>query len=252
MKLGLGLSISDVAGGGFSIDQLSGVDFYYDASDESSISHAAGLVSSISNQISGSSFGAATNSGAAATKLNTGVNTINGLNTLYADGSNEYITLSNYTSAGDFTMIVVAEILAVDATLDAIFSYDSTTDDFQYDSDNATEFQGKFRQSGLADVSDFKGTGDYVGPSIHILRFNQTNGIIDLHIDGTYINETEDYTGDLATTADIIFPINRGLNSQPECNIGAVIGCSAAITDDEINSVNALLGSKWGITVSEI
>lgn len=220
----------------FSPSQLTGLTGWYDPSDTSSITSSGGSVSQI-NDKSGSANHAT--QGTAANQPITGTRTINGLNSLDFDGSNDNLVLppAMYplaTGAWTYFAVFQSDVSSGAARI-VVGSTAGTVNHGIYG------FGYNARQ----------GTGQTA-----ITPYSTTNADLNGHIyvgrrSGTFVEafgDNGDY-GSLNTAADAAlsaFVIGSSASTM-DGRLGEVIMYNRALTDAEVNQIGAYLQSKWGI-----
>ena len=177
----------------------------------------------------------------------TGTRQHNGLNVIDFDGSTflENISIAIPTS-GDISIFQVTKIDVIDNTADGIFSMNSATFDFQFDSGGATTFDGIVKRGGA--VNAVSSNGPYHGPSTYLARFDQTNNsTVTAWYDGTEDGTTPYGAGEiLSTPQDLRIMANRTDAQRIDGWVGETIiieDASAGVR----RRVEGYLAWKWGL-----
>ena len=117
---------------------------WFDADDASTITDGGGLVSTWADKSGGAHDLTAT------AQPQTGITSINGLNTLYFDGS-DFMSNASFPipTSGNLAIYTYAKIDLINDNVDSLFSMDGATNDFQFEADNDNNFIGKINRQGV-------------------------------------------------------------------------------------------------------
>ena len=198
---------------------------WFDADDASTITDGGGLVSTWADKSGGNHDLTAT------AQPQTGITSINGLNTLYFDGS-DFMSNASFPipTSGNLAIYTYAKIDLIDNNIDSLFSMDGATNDFQFEADNDNNFIGRINVSDLGDDVQLTG-GIQEGPSLFNINFDFTNGYYNAFIDGVQYGINTAYTAKLASSLSFKLFTNRGSARHVQGECGEVIiseDCSTA------------------------
>ena len=186
---------------------------WFDADDASTITDGGGLVGIWADKSGGGHDLTAT------AKPQTGITSINGLNTLYFDGS-DFMSNASFPipTSGNLAIYTYAKIDLIDDNIDSLFSMDGTSNDFQFEADNVNNFVGRINVSDMGDDVQLTG-GIQNGPSLFNINFDFTNGYYNAFIDGVQYAANTPYTSKLNASLSFKLFTNRGSarNVQGEC-----------------------------------
>jgi len=206
-----------------------------DASDTSSITESGGLASQI-NDLSGSGYNLTQGTGA--NQPATGSRTVNGLNTLDFDGTNDTMFTPSAISISQQDIIITIFLADNDG---------SGGDRYVHDGTPSSSGRQALILNGTYGI--FAGTGPITGGTvatgsalIAMSRFN--GGSSNLRVGGTSIVSGNAGTGNL--TRFCIGSRNAGLGSFFEgafCELAIISGASSTAI---LNQIGAYANSKWG------
>ncbi len=237
---GVGKPFRSLAGGAapaFAPTDISNLALWLDADDTATITHTSGSVSQWDDK-SGNAYHAVQASGSS--QPVTGTRTLNGLNVLDLDGSNDFMTLSSGLydfPAGANTVI------------------------FTCQSDTNAASQAFFRESayrieilgGTSQVRMYNGSGQRVVNDID----SALPGIIVARRDGTNLtlnhSNGKSSTGTGATNATLS-QLRLGTAGFNYFNgiFAEICVYKKSLSDAEVNQLGEYLGTKWGITWTAI
>jgi hypothetical protein len=233
MRLGLGVSIpgtSSPVQAAFSPLDLSPV-LWLDASDTSTITEVGGAVSQWDDK---SGNGNDLSQGTALAQPTSGTRTINSLNVIDFDGSNDRLTITGWTVSQPVTVFAVVE-------------KDVDT--------NGRIFQSGIIGSILAGEQPFSyaglgggvfGTsGDAADNTPHIMRFTFNGASSFIHVDGTQSATGNPGTLGITDPFSVSSPTTQFWNGM----IAEVIVVDGTLTAGEIADTESYLANKWGITL---
>ena len=168
---------------------------WYDASQTDTITDSGGAVSAWADIGSTASLHLGQSDGAS--QPTTDSRTHNDLNVLDC-GASDWMWDANVTlpSSGDLNIFMVAGIDSISGTFDSVFAMNAATNDFQFASVHASQFNGQITRI-VANV--VCSNGPYPGPSIYSTRWDFTDlGTVSAWIDGT-MDGSEPYGIELTT-----------------------------------------------------
>lgn len=217
---------------------------WWDASDESTITHSSGTVTTIADK-SGNSLTLSANDAP-----QTGANTINSLNVIDINAS-DYFSYSGFTipTSGDISFYLVAKITTIDNSADSLLSYDSSTADFQFEANHATQFNGQVGITGTGNTAYTLSGGPFTGPSLFRLCFNYGSGL-EASVDGADVGSSSGYDTKLSNDGaqDLKVFSNRAGTNYPVGQFCELIITEDCNSDTKINIEN-YISEKWGITI---
>ena len=240
IKLGLGFSHGHIPNtpNAFSPSSLSGLAYWQDPSDTSTITQSAGAVSAIADK-SGNTSGATQGTGAS--QPITGTRTINGRNVLDFDGTNDYLILPSalYSiPAANSTVFVVNARDTNGADLRIIYGRDAGGGRYGIAANVGTLITVASGTAQPQRAITYDNNGHIMG-----MR-RKANSLLPL-FDG--LLEPLDGGLDVTLTGLDIGQYPTGI-SRFNGTIGEVIIYNRALSIDEINQVGAYLSTKWGMT----
>lgn len=211
---------------------------FWDPNVYASISEAGGLISAISNQVSG---GASFTQGIGGRELiawDTTHGFNNGNHYAYADtaGASKFLDIDNaniYPSSGTFALHLIAKPIAVTQNDEALWGVrDSTLNGFEIQSGNATQFNGNVENFG-GGFSDYPLTGGpYTAHTLFSTLFDYSAGTVKTYVCGDLKGSASDYTGKIEYLTEATrWNCGRTLSDSPEAALGPV-----AITTDVTDS----------------
>lgn len=214
---------------------------WYDASDTSTITETAGAVSQIDDKT-----GHGHHATASGSEPTTGIRTINGLNVLDFDGSNDYLDLPSSLYGvpnADYTAFFVHEkdITVLDRSLLRFTSAGSNV--MILGAGNATS-----RVARLANGTAFADLSGTLDTNTHIICGKWDGTTLSVFRDGG--------TPATRTTSVANFTANGGFlmdNANKENGaMGEVVVFNQALSVSQINQVGQALASKWGTTWTDM
>ena len=220
----------------FSPTQISQIG-WYDPSDTSTITESLGSVSQL-DDLSIYQNNLTQASGSA--QPTTGTRTQNGLNILDYDGG-DFIGNATFPvpASGNIAFFIVAEIDAIDSINDAIISCDAAAD-FQYDSNSATQFDGRINKTGTN--ANYTG-GPFESPAVHTIVYDFDGGTVNGYIGGT-LRGTSTYLTKLTASQVLRIMANRDATNFADGAVGEVV-----ITEDlsKQAEIEKYLADRWAL-----
>lgn len=249
MKLGLGLGLNKCFTGGaptpFTPLAVSGLKLWLDASDTSTIS--TGTTFTWSDK---SGYGNNAIQSTAASQPITGTRTLNGLNTLDFDGTNDKLSLPSALhniAQGNNTVFIVA-------------ATDNATKTAQYILSGTNSSSSRYRISYLSSGGQFEvlnGTtstpaSHTVNANAHILTLMRSNTYLYGAVDGTIVPSST--TSGNSNGLDQLALGTQGNNTSNafDGRMAEVLIFDRNLKSAEANQVMNYLSAKWGISVSTI
>lgn len=220
---------------------------FYKASVTSSITHSSGAVSQI-DDLDGTEHLIQTET---ANKPTTGTRTYNGMNVLDHDGG-DFMVKGSFPmpTSGDIAFFMFAQLDSINHTADSVFALRNPgagNSNFQFDSNNATQFNGRI-QTNNNGSQNLTG-GPFAGPSIYALICDFTvNNEMYAYIDGTLRATLTGYNTKFQTSPlpSLTAFSNRGLSQFPDGFWGEYIVCED-ITQATRENIEGYMSHEWGI-----
>jgi hypothetical protein len=215
---------------------------WYDASNASSIVSSGSSVSQW-NDIGSSATYHLTQTNAAL-QFSTGTRTLNSLNVM--DSTGDWMSYATFPvpSSGDISILGVCVVDAIATLNDSLWSMDGTND-YQFDSNSGTAFNGRILVTGIGSSVSFTG-GPFPGPSIYATIFDYNGeGKYRGWVDGTS-HASSNYTTKLSTSQVLGILTNRAKNRPFNGAVGEVVifeTCDSTCRQ----LVEGYLAWKWGL-----
>lgn len=215
-----------------------GLTGWWDAADTTTITEAGGAVSSWAGKTAGPAlvqpFGAR--------QPTTGVRTLAGRNVLDFDGGDHLEQAISLPASGNMAFHMVLEIDTTTNAFEAMLAVDATND-FQIDSNNDTQFDGRFNAAGIGTTIGLTG-GPFAGPAIVSVICDLTGaGAVEIFINGVSRGSAA-YTTAIDTAVDLHLMTNRSRNAWLN---GAVAELVVTETISNRSDYHGYLAAKWGI-----
>ena len=211
---------------------------WWDAADTASITETDGQVSAWADK----ALGLPLQQGDAAAQPRSGTRSLNGLNVIDFDGTQFLGANRDLPVSGDVAFHMVVVLDTQSSIFDSILSVDATQD-FQIESGNTEQFNGRLNVSGIGTSIDLTG-GPYSGALILSVVFDMTQaGLADVFI-------ADQLRGQMALDAPLDTSVllrvmaNRAANLM---NDGAV--AELILSGDVSNRAeyHSYLANKWGL-----
>ncbi|MBL3594284.1 hypothetical protein JMM63_01620 [Rhodovulum sulfidophilum] len=150
---------------------------WWDASDEATITHAAGAVSQIADKI-----GTAHLTGTGTTGV--GASDVNGLNTIVMDGTSDYLATAGvypFPADGNWVLTIIADIGAVNDYMDSLFSAEFGSVNAYLRASSSVYFAGKL-YVGAANQA----VSPQIGAGLHTVQIvaDKENNVARCFVDG--------------------------------------------------------------------
>lgn len=172
----------------------------------------------------------------------TGTRQLNGLNVLDFGGSDFMERAENLPAAGQVAFHIVLDLVATNNAFEAILAIEATND-FQLDSNNAAQFDGRLNVSGIGSPVNLTG-GPFSGPMIVSILFDLTGGTAEVFI-GDILRGSAPYSTAIDTTSALHLMTNRSKNAYVT---GAVAELVVTETITNRATIHDYLSTKWGIS----
>ena len=220
--------------------EIAGYRAWYDMADTSTITESSNLVSAVADKFLNSE-----DVSQATTKPLTNTDTINSLNALTFDGTDDYLAKSGFTAAADTTIFIVFKPISSDSDNDSILSMNATND-FQIDARTSGEYKGRFNSSNLGDTDKPLLTDQLGNVILTTYRLSSGDSEIAIRLNGTE-SSTDTYNGALDTTQNLKLGGNRAGTANLECLLGEVLIFNDDLSASDIAKVETYLNNKWSI-----
>lgn len=220
---------------------------WLDASDTTTITHTAGLVSQWNDK---SGNGRHATQGTALNQPITNTTTVNGKNAIDFNGTTHSMALPSYfnnLSTKDYTIYIAFRPDTTTGT-DTLFANEAAGNGLAmyYTSSN---FRGVSTSFGT--ISDEIALSTTIAPHIAMLRKNATE--FRMFRDGMFGSSKVPSAGFTATFGTWIGASNNGsFNNLMDGSMCEVLIYEATHTEAQVNSVNTYLSLKWGIPVAPL
>ena len=212
---------------------------WWDADDAATISaDGNGSVSSWADKAGGAAL--VTSFGTSEPRSET--RSLNGHNVLDFDGGDFLERATTLPGSGDVAFHMAVEIDSTASAFEALLSVEATND-FQIDSANATQFDGRLNLAGAGSPLNLTG-GPFAGALILSVVFDRTGTATAEVFVGDVSRGATAYTAPLDTAVALHIMANRSKNAWVNGALGEVI-----ITGNVANRADyhAYLATKWGL-----
>ena len=233
-------------------DEISGLTQWYDPTNIGSVTYQSSfttLVDTVDNLAAagGSQLSASGNVRSAASPSE-----INGLAIFEMDNAVSAANkemLATVDWSDDFTVAMVVNITATGfGDSSAVSIIPDTGGRLQIRAGSTGQFQ--VRAESTLHSQTTAGT-DVLGDDIILVyRANGTTGLVDVFVNGTLYGSQSNYTPPTATTAEL--RLNKGSSRHARGHYGEFTRYEVALSDSDLNDLGAYLGSRWGMTWTEI
>ena len=184
----------------------------------------------------------------------TNSSTQNSLNVFDLDGD-DYFEMASFSTPtdGNLQAFIVCKVDTVDNNADSIMSMDASSNDWQLNAGNASQFRGNMAFDGqeMGHTSTTPGSNSgLAGFRIFCVDLDFTNdGKYQLIVDGVTLAGTHvrNYTGKLASVVDLHIFANRQTNRFPEGQVAEVVMLNST-SDSDRQKTEGYLAHKWGLT----
>lgn len=215
---------------------------WYDVSDNSTITEAGGIVTTIADK-SGTGLDLTANS------VSTNNHTLlsasqNGLDVVDLDGDDRYNATSAITvPSGNASFFIVCKVDTIDNNLDSILAV-TGANSFQYQSYSTTDFLARLTGP---DATTSTTNTDYKG-AYHIFNasFDFDGNTHESIVDGA-VEGSASYTSQLSTSLNLRVFTNRGQNAYPAGQLAEIVVCTDVSTTTR-QKIEGYLAHKWGLT----
>lgn len=229
----------------FNPNAVSAIAGWYDAADTSSITNSGGFASQVNDK---SGTGNNATQGTAANRPSTGAVTINSLNALGCDGSNDYLVIPVATLGANQPALSIA----------AVFLPNNATTSLYVISNNNGSSGGRsqvFNQSanmGAAAVTRVSPTSGSTILQIVRTPANGANRVTTLKINSdAELSSAPSTRGSVAGTAAAICSFGNP-SGYLNGSIGEIIVAQTQWTNAQANRIAHYLAGKWGVTYTDL
>jgi hypothetical protein len=147
-------------------------------------------------------------------------------------------------SSGDLAIFMVSEIDIVNNVKDSLVSTLAVDPDFEYRSNNASQFNGQINTTDDPSVS--LSGGPFPGPSIHGLIFDyEDQSTMSAYVDGT-LRGSGNYNFRLHTPNNLIFGTSKDATGSFDGGMAEII-VTEDITIETRQKIEGHLAHKWGL-----
>lgn len=212
---------------------------WWDADDVATIFQSTGIVSGWADKAGGAPLDQSNT----VRRPRTATRTLNGRNVIDFDGSQFLNRTETLPASGDVAFHMALVIDSTASAFEAVLAIEATND-FQIDSNNVAQFDGRLNASGIATATNFSG-GPFSGPLILSVVLDRTgSGNAEVFVSNT-ARASASYTTSIDSTGDLIVMANRATNAWVDGAVGELI-----VTGDVTNRAqhHAYLAAKWGLT----
>ena len=247
MNIGIGIGMPSGAGGVGGVSPFTPSDMttvgWWDASDTSptNIIESGGLVSQLTDIGTNESEHLVQVTGSA--QMSTGLQTINGLNVLSNETLGKHMESLTFPipSSGNVSISFVARIDGQNPqNFAALISMDASSNDWQLETNNASQFNGKLNVSNIGSSDTLTG-GPFTGPDIWSLVFDFDSGTKKVYTNGIE-RSSGTYTAKINASQSLRVFINRGVNNW----IYGLFGEMVVYEDgSQVSNVESYLTDKW-------
>ena len=136
----------------------------------------------------------------------TGTETLNGKNVIDFDGD-QWLEKASYSGVGTFSLHGVWIVDSLDGAANSIISADATND-WQVDSNNATQFDGRTAPTGMGSSYAWTG-GPYSSAFLLSILFDFSGETIETFVNNVSVGSTSDYTGVISPSLTLRMMTNR-------------------------------------------
>ena len=212
---------------------------WWDANDAATITQNAGSVSTWADKAGGSAL----------TQIDTtrrpitNSRTLNGLNTIDFVSGDFMERLETIPTSGNIAFHMAMVIDGASNAFEAILAVNATND-FQIDSNNDTQFDGRLNLTGIGTSASLSG-GPFLGGLILSIIFDRTGAAqADVFISNTLRASTA-YTTSLDASSALYLMSNRSKNAFTPGAVAELI-----VTGDVSNrsTIHSYLATKWGVS----
>ncbi|MEO1196951.1 MAG: Ig-like domain-containing protein [Pseudomonadota bacterium] len=212
---------------------------WWDASDTATITQNASAVTEWANKATGPGLIQANG----ARQPTTGVRTLNGRNIIDFDGGDHLAQAITLPASGDMAFHMVLEIDSTLNAFEAILAVDATND-FQIDSNNSAQFDGRFNASGIGTTAGLTG-GPFAGAMILSVICDLTGtGSVEIFINNVS-RAVVSYTTAIDAAVDLHVMTNRSRNAWVNGAVGELIVTGALANR---GAYHGYLAAKWGLS----
>ncbi|MCU0906549.1 MAG: hypothetical protein MUF73_03695 [Rhodobacteraceae bacterium] len=216
-----------------------GVIVWFDAATAATITATAGVVSGWASRVGTQSLGQAD----PASRPTTGSRSIGGRNVVDFDGTDRLSGTVALPANGNVAVHAVLAIDSVTSAFAAVLAMDAPAADFQLDSNNAGQFDGRMNVAGIGGSVSWTG-GPFSGVRIISVILDRTgSATYRVFVDGVE-RAVSAYTAPLDTTQILHLMTNRSQNAFVDGAVGEVI-VTGSISNRAL--YHTYLAQRWGI-----
>jgi len=227
------------AGGAFSPDDISGLQYWFDADDAASITTTGDDVTQWDDK-SGNNLHLDVISGT----VQSGTRTHNGKNVI--DCGPGHFKRNSTSVPTSMSVYLVAGIDVIDNFNDSLFSVNAGND-FQFEAANSTAYYGRWNQGGIGS-NLAPSSVDRKGPATYGLTLNHSTDEVRIVYENAVIASGNNYTGTLDSSQTLRLFANRAGNQNIDGFIAEFIMYDSVLSASDESDVISYLQDKWGVT----
>lgn len=212
---------------------------WWDAADAATLSATGGLVASWASKAGGAALIQTLSN----QQPSTGTRSLNGQNVLDFNGARFLQAGTTLPASGNVAFHMVVSIDVINNAFEALLAVDAAND-FQIDSNNGAQFDGRLNVTGIGSSVTLSG-GPYSGAVILSVVFDHTGtGTAQVFVANT-LRATMAYTTPLDQFVDLLLMTNRSKNAWVDGAVAEVV-----VTGDVTNraAYHSYLATKWGLS----
>jgi len=220
---------------------------WYDAADPSTITDTNGNVDAWTDKSgNGNDFAQS-----GAPRPTTGTQTINGLNTIAFNGTNEFLSIATFTPTPNFTIAMVFRVDGINDELESIISFNDNlagNEDFQIEANSDVAYHGDFTSTNLGDITGVRFPTDLDTVEIALIYQLATvdKSVRLFQSSGPVNSDVGDYNGNLSADQNFKMGVNRGGVQFLNVDIGEMLFINRAIGVQERTQLFDYFNSRWG------
>lgn len=229
----------------FNPNAVSAISGWYDAADTSSITNSSGFASQVNDK---SGTGNNATQGTAANRPSTGSVTINGLNALGCDGTNDYLIIPVATLGANQPALSIAAVFVPNNTNTALMLISNNNGS----NGGRSQVWNQGQNMGGAAVTRITPTSGSTLLQITRTPANGSNRVSTLKINNeAQLSSAPSTRGAVAGTAAAICSFGTP-SGYLNGSIGEIIVAQVQWTDAQSNRIAHYLAGKWGVTYSDL
>lgn len=212
---------------------------WYDPNDPDNIVQSGGLVSQLTDK-----SGNGNNLIQGNPSFQPDYNTSGDYKNLYFDGSDGMVTSISLPSSGNALFTFISEPSSCDNVENSIISLNATND-FQFDSANASQFDARINTNVATSVTSSNGPWTFAYRLFGLLFDFDTN-TMQLYINGTKRGEATDYNTKLDVSQTLALGVNRAQAIGYRCYVDEIVINESTSTDSR-QKIEGYIAHKRGL-----